>query len=449
MPIMAPMDFHLMKPAGRDVGLRFRRGRARSGALAALVLFLALGPGAAPDTAAFPAVPDGSFAGRGAAGIPGSSAPRSPAVQERRIVRDPGENGPGPRPRIVLGYYPFWNRAGFGASKIDFSRLTHLAHAFTRPNSQGDLIVPAGYLDPELVPAAHARGVKVLMSVGGWGNCAGFPGMTATYENRRRFVDQVLGFLRANAYDGVDLDWEFAANAVERVRFTLLVEELAAALKAERPPRLLTMAAPSTNYWARWIAFEDIVDDLDLVGIMSYGYHGEWSEHSGHNAPLRSGGDPCGSLEESLRYGLARSVPARKLLLGLPFFGRFFDSPGLYQKFTKSRSAAYADIRGLRNAGWTSLWDDAAGVPWLLRPDAAEIVSFDDERSIADKCALARASGAAGVMIWELTQDTVGGRPVLLEAVARELSKADEPPGPPSGPGVSRERPSSRPGTAL
>ena len=309
--------------------------------------------------------------------------------------------------------------------------------------------MPAGYVDPELVPAAHARGVKVLTSVGGWGNCGGFPGMTATYENRRRFIDQVLEFLRANGYDGVDLDWEFAANAVERVRFTLLVEELAAALKAERPPRLLTMAAPSTNFWARWIAFEDIVDDLDLVGIMAYGYHGEWSEHSGHNAPLRSGGDPCGSVEDSLRYGLARRIPAGKLLVGVPFFGRSFDSPGLTQKFTKSRSVGYADILSLRNAGWTSLRDDAAGVPYLLRPDGAEIVSFDDERSVADKCALARSWGAAGVMIWELTQDSVGGRPVLLEAVARELNREDALPAPPSGPGAARERSSSRPGTAL
>lgn len=328
---------------------------------------------------------------------------------------------PSRRP-IILGYYASWNRAKFDASKIDFSRLTHLAHAFTRPDARGNFIVPAGYLDPGLIAAAHARDVKVLTSVGGGGNGDGFPGMTASHENRRRFIDQVLGFLRANGYDGVDLDWEFVSNAVERVRFTLLVEELATALRAERPPKLLTMAAPAANYWSRWIAYEEIADDLDLVGFMTYDYHGAWSDHSGHIAPLRSG-DPCGSMEESLRYGLARGVPPGKLLIGLPFYGRSFDSPGLYQKFTKSNSYDYAEARALQNAGWAYQWDDTAGAPFLSRPDGAEIVSFDDERSIAGKCAFVRALGTGGVMIWEVTQDAVGGRAVLLEAVARELNQ--------------------------
>jgi len=440
-----------MKPAGREVDgrLRFRRGRARSGALAALSLLLALGPGVAPDTAALPAVPGDFSARRSTADFPEFAALSSPAVQERRIVRDPGENGPAPRPSVVLGYYPFWSRSGFGVSKIDFSRLTHLAHAFTRPDSQGNFIVPAGYLDPGLMAAAHARGVKVLTSVGGWGNGGGFPGTIASHENRRRFIDQVVGFLRASGYDGVDLDWEFVSNAVERVRFTLLVEELGAALKAERPPKLLTMAAPAADYWGRWIAYEDIADDLDLIGFMTYDYHGEWSDHSGHNAPLRSGGDPCGSVEESLRYGLARRIPPGKLLIGLPFFGRSFDSPGLYQKFAKTGSYDYAEIRALQNAGWAYHWDEAAGVPYLLRPDAGEIISFDDERSVAEKCAFVRAMGTGGVIIWEVTQDSVAGRPVLLEVVARELNRDDAPLAPPPGPGATRKRSSSRPGTAL
>ncbi len=352
-----------------------------------------------------------------------------PDPQEHRFERDPRRIIPEVRRRVVMAYYPSWNRGQFDASKIDFSRLTHLAHAFAWPDAGGNFIIPPGYLDPALVPAAHAQGVKVLTSVGGWGHGDGFPGMIATYENRRRFIDQVMAFLRANAYDGVDLDWEFVSNAVERVRFTLFVEELGAALKAERPTKLLTLAAPAANYWGRWIAYEDIADDLDLIGFMTYDYHGDWSDHSGHNAPLRTGGDPCGSVEESLRYALARRVPPRKLLIGLPFYGRSFDAPGLYQKFTKCRSYDYAEIPALRNSGWTYQWDDAAGVPYLLRPDAGEILSFDDERSIAGKCAFVRAMGTAGVIIWEVTQDTVGGRPVLLEVVARELNKEDAEPG--------------------
>ncbi len=403
------------------------RGKLRALAPAVLALFLACRPHAATSMAAPPAPP--SSVSSAASVPPDASLPFPQESRERRLERDPRPLFPEVRRRAVLAYYPSWNRPQFDASKIDFSRLTHLAHAFTWPDSQGNFIVPAGYLDPGLIAAAHARGVKVLTSVGGWGNGNGFPGMIASHENRRRFIDQVLGFLRANGYDGVDLDWEFVSNAVERVRFTLLVEELGAALKAERPVKLLTMAAPAANYWGRWIAYEEIADDLDLVGFMTYDYHGDWSDHSGHNAPLRSGGDACGSVEESLRYALARGIPPGKLLIGLPFYGRSFDAPGLYQKFTKTRSYDYAEARALQNAGWAYRWDEAAGVPYLLRPDAAEILCFDDERSIADKCAFVRAMGTGGVIIWEVTQDTVAGRAVLLEVVARELNKEDAAPG--------------------
>lgn len=324
--------------------------------------------------------------------------------------------------KVVMGYYASWKQAEFDHTKIPYGFLTHIAHAFAWPDPSGNLVVPPGFLYPELNAAARTNGVKMILSLGGWGNSAGFPGTSASAENRARFIGQLVDFCRTNAYDGVDLDWEFVSNQEERASFTLLVEELGAALKAQSPSLLLTMAAPSNNYYGRWIEYERLVDDFDFIGFMTYDYHGAWSDHSGHNAPLYPWpGDTCGSVDETFQYARSRQVPPAKLLVGLPFAGRSFDCGGLALPFTASESWPYSEVMKLPETEWALIWDGAAQVPYLRRGDASMIISFDDMRSISLKCQYVKDKQSAGVIIWELSQDRRAGKSELLEVVGKSF----------------------------
>jgi chitinase len=324
--------------------------------------------------------------------------------------------------KVVMGYYPAWKKGVYDHSRIAYGNLTHIAHAFTKPDAEGRLIVDDDYLYPELVDAAHENGVKILMSVGGWGNCEGFPGMAASAEARSRFISDVLEFLRTHHYDGVDIDWEYVSNAGEQQDYVLFVKELSAALRAESPPLELTMAGPSGPYWGSWINYEELVSSFDFIGVMTYDYHGQWSDHSGHNSPLYScAGDTCGSWHDSFLYHISRNIPREKLLLGLAFYGRSFDSSEFYQPFERSLEYGYDEIVELRDSGWIYFWDDCAHVPFLQKPDKSVVLSYDDERSIALKCRYVLEAGAGGVIIWELTQDNVLGKPVLLERVGESF----------------------------
>jgi chitinase len=324
--------------------------------------------------------------------------------------------------KVVLGYYVSSKKAEFDHTKIAYENLTHIAHAFAWPDPSGNLVVPAGYLYPALNTAAHASGVKMIVSLGGWGNCAGFPGMSSAAANRTRFIGQLVDFCKTNAYDGVDIDWEFVSNAEEKANFVLFIEALGAALKAQTPALLLTLAATSGNYYGRWIDYERLADDFDFIGFMTYDYHGDWSDHSGHNAPLYAwGGDTCGSLDETFAYGRSRQVPPSKLLVGLPFFGRSFDCAGLGQPFTTSEGWSYSDIMALPSAEWTLVWDATAQVPTMRRPDGMKIISFDNMSSVSLKCQYVKDKSSAGVIIWELSQDSRSGKPELLEVVGKSF----------------------------
>lgn len=324
--------------------------------------------------------------------------------------------------RVVMGYYPSWARAELPPAEIAFRNLTHVVHAFAWPDSDGTLVVPEGFLDPALNAAARAAGVRMMLGLGGGGRSAGFPALSASAAGRVRLVAQVVGFCEANGYDGVDLDWEFASNEAERAGFSALVEALAAALKSRSPAILLTMAAPARNFHGRWIDFERLADDFDFIGFMTYDYHGAWSAHSGHNAPLRSyGADACGSVDETFQYALGRGVPASKVLLGLPFFGRSFDCGGPGLPFASSQSWDHKDVAGLPAAEWTRVWDREAQVPWMRRADGRMMISYDDPGSISLKCQYVKDQGAAGVILWALGQDHRAGRSELLDVVGRSF----------------------------
>jgi chitinase len=324
--------------------------------------------------------------------------------------------------KVVLGYYRTSNRADLDHTGIEYQYLTHIAHAFAWPDASGNLVVPAGYLYPELNVAAHANGVKMIASLGGWGNCAGFPGMASTAANRTRFIGQLVDFCKAKAYDGVDIDWEFVSNETEKADFVLFIEALGAAFKAQSPALLLMAAVPSDNYFGRWIDYERLADDFDFIGFMTYDYHGTWSDHSGHNSPLyRPAGDDCGSLDGTFTYGRGRQVPLAKLLVGLAFFGRSFDCGAMGQPFTTSRGWDYSEIMDLPSSGWTRVWDGEAQVPNMRRTDGGMVISYDDMSSIGLKCQYVKDKASAGVIIWELGSDRRSGNSELLEVVGRSF----------------------------
>jgi chitinase len=324
--------------------------------------------------------------------------------------------------KIVMGYYPSWEKEKFDHTKIQYKHLTHLAHAFTKPDSEGNLIVGEDYVYSELIKTAHKNKVKVIMSMGGWGNSEGFPGMTSTPANRKRFINQVLEFCKKNNYDGVDIDWEYVSNPIEQKNFVSFVKELSAALRGQNPPLLLTMAAPAGEIWAKWINFEEVIDNFDYIGCMTYDFHGSWSDHSGHNSPLYTcNNDPCGSFNDSCLYFLKRQIPKEKLLLGIPFYGRSFDCSDLYKKFKKSNYYGYVEILNFIDSGWSYIWDDCAKVPYIRNQDKTEIVCFDDTRSVALKCKYVKDREVAGIIIWELSEDYKKGSPELLEVIGMEF----------------------------
>ena len=326
--------------------------------------------------------------------------------------------------KLVIGYYPHWLKDDLPPEEIDLKNLTHIIHAFAWPNSDGTLSTYNGMIDGNLNYQVHLSGKQILISLGGWGNSTAFSDVTGNSSLRSTFIANIISFIQQNDYDGVDIDWEYPSTLVHKENLTLFVSELRSALDMIDSGYLLTMAISSGNWYGQWFDYEKLVSICDWLGVMTYDFHGTWSSHAGHNSPISSPSNCSdGSVETALSYLRdQRYIPSNQLVLGIPFYGKVFNAPLLYESFTGVvTDLEYNEIPSLINAGWSRLWDDYSKVPYLQNNDATKLITYDDSISVALKAERAIQENLSGVMIWAIGQDLNNGRQPLLEAVGNSM----------------------------
>jgi len=337
--------------------------------------------------------------------------------------------------KIILGYYPYWNE-DYRSDKIPYRNLTHICHAFVRPQADGSILAPPGpppYLEPELLASAHAFGVKVLVSVGGYDPVAdeNFRTIAADPLLRQEFALNLEAFCRAHGYDGVDLDWEFPQDASDRSNQNLLFQEVRETFNSSSEPApswLLTMAISSGNWYGQWSDYTALSEYVTFYNLMAYDGHGDWSGHMGHNAPLFRGGDPYDdvSVEAAVDYNVVtRGISPSQIILGLPFYGYQWPTvEELYDTCSPCNASqmVYREIYPLVGDGWTRIWDDSAKVPYLTDDSGPGVISYDDAQSIEKKVLYALDTrGLRGIFAWEISGDYLPPGQPLLEQVHRTV----------------------------
>ena len=337
-----------------------------------------------------------------------------------------------------MGYYASWAPNQYPIAEIEWSGLTHIAMAFYLPQSNGSLNLSGGddTLATKLIAAAHASGVKAMASIGGSDSQTGFQqatasAMVATFaSNLAKLID--LG------YDGIDIDWEPMAKSDEPA-----VIDIANRIRKAKPAALLTIPIGeiNVNMPPDLSGFATIAAAYDQLNIMSYGQAGAWQGwKSCHSSALyhTDSATPT-SIDSTVKLYLAANVPARKLGIGVGFYGLCYTSPVTAPDQALGGSAivandgtmSYANILANYYSASARKWDDLAKVPYLTfssphAPDNCTYISYDDEQSIAEKGAYAKAKGLGGVIQWELNEAYVstapaGQRNPLLKAIAASV----------------------------
>ncbi len=324
----------------------------------------------------------------------------------------------------VLGYYPSWSE--LKPSQIGFEQFTHLAHAFLVSDKDGNLKTSKSLPSRELCQLAHAKGVKVVLSLGGSESGPTFSAIMAKPQAIERYVSKTVELVKAYGYDGVDIDWEHPQNEKDRADLVLLTRRFRSALGSGA---LITMAVGGTDWSGKWMDGKGLLPLVDFMNVMTYDMHGPWSDHAGYNAPLypvtgdaKDGkGNHLGSFMDY--WTSVKGWPKEKLNVGIPCYGYGYAVSSWGQKprgkSAHSEGIAYKDIPPLIAQGWKRIWDPVARVPTLQKEGVFELISYEDEESASLKGAWARESGYQGVFFWEITQDLANGHNALVMAARK------------------------------
>jgi chitinase len=213
----------------------------------------------------------------------------------------------------------------------------------------------------------------------------------------------------------------------------------------------LSIAAPAGDDKIAMFDPKTVADAVDWMNVMAYDFHGGWESKTGFNSPMVNA-DPnplmttwsvTGSLGLYLDGANGRlGVPASKLVLGVPFYGRGWNNvapgplgDGLGQSGTEATSPSlgetefpykglftdgmlsYADGKFTGSGGYTRFWSDTAQVPYLYSPSARRFITYDDKQSIGIKVNFANQKGLGGLMFWELSEDTGDATTSLLDVI--------------------------------
>jgi chitinase len=175
---------------------------------------------------------------------------------------------------------------------------------------------------------------------------------------------------------------------------------------------------------------------MDWINVMTYDMAGNWTDYAGHNAPLFPSSKEPGGRPHSTATTMAfllddRQIPADRLAVGIPLYGRGFAVSAPYAS-TKGVARAripegnYRNLHRLhKEEGWTRVWDDETKVPWLIAPDRSMVIGYDDAESVALKTEWAMKRGFRGVFYWQVSADRLpDGTHPLQEAARREWDKA-------------------------
>lgn len=204
------------------------------------------------------------------------------------------------------------------------------------------------------------------------------------------------------------VDWEHPSTPTEGASYLSLLASLRSFLPS--PTYTLTTALPAGAWALQHIPLALCAPHLDLLNLMAYDFAGPWTSQSGHHAqlfrPLGSA-DPSGAA--AVDYVLRAGVPARKILLGIPCYGRsFLGVQGAGEPHTgHGGEEGTFEYNVLPREGALEGVDEGRVAAWCRGGDGGW-VSYDNAVTVRAKAGWVRERGLGGLFYWAGTGDKKG-----------------------------------------
>lgn len=277
----------------------------------------------------------------------------------------------------------------------------------------------------------YNRNLKTLISVGGKFSPK-FASVAATEDSRYKFAISSVKLVTDWGFDGIDVDWEYPSNDIDKVNFVKLLEEcrhefdkysLLNGIKYRFSISVASPASPGNYEKLDLAAMNKYVDSWHL---MAYDYSGSWDTVSNHQANVftdTSNAKSRLSTDDALLYYESQGIHPQKVVVGLPLYGRAFEgTSGLGQNYSSVGENPYRD---LPKPGAKEIYDDVAKATYSYDATIREFISYDNVRSATYKSKYLKWRHLGGAFFWEASGDKAGAKS-LINTMSKNLGWLDE-----------------------
>lgn len=310
----------------------------------------------------------------------------------------------------------------------------------------GELSVSSQNNFARIIKEAHAKGVRVVLAIGGWG-VDGFSDAVSSKANRQKFIASIIKGINDYRLDGIDFDWEYPtstagglikASPYDKANFTLLCQELRTAMDQINPDLILSIAV-ANGAWAADTYYEvsklnQYIDFLHLMSydIINFGTSTNPIIKASHHTNLYASPYSVGSADAGVKAYASRGIDPSKIIMGIAFYGHAYvvdgsgtngmgancDTSNTANKFTVSYKTIVEEY--LSHSEIYKIYiDKQAQASWIYGNNL--VISFDEHYSIAAKCDYVNLNNLGGVMVWQYNQDD--NQSSLLNAIYDNLNK--------------------------
>lgn len=273
-------------------------------------------------------------------------------------------------------------------------------------NADGGL--KTGKIDRHFITAMHDKGVQVIPFISNyWDRKLG----QAALDHAEILTTEIARAVYEYNLDGVNVDIENISEK-QKDEYTYFV----ASLRHKMPGRILSVSVAANPYdwqtgWHGSYDYKRLADNSDYLFVMAY----DESHYGSKPGPVAS----SGFTEKSIEYALKQVAP-EKIVLGIPFFGRYWKQG----EAIGGHGLTAMDVNNLINLYENSktFHDDtqSAQVMLTIKPtdtpprvwggrtldSGVYEIWYDDMQSTAYKLSLVNLYGLKGSGSWALGQDT-------------------------------------------
>lgn len=291
----------------------------------------------------------------------------------------------------MVGYLPAWKMNRL--AKVRYDAFNYLIYSFAFPDEENDMVVPNLDFANTVLATAHQSDVKVLLGVGGW-DVLGNSHLEYMFNAIRdeATIDNVVSNICMTVdeltFDGVDISF---GNPGEKHgmndNINLFMQKLGAELKKLGKELSISVFGNKSekdevlSYEVSLVS-DEIIDSVDFVNVINY--------------ELREGVRTNNTnLKFTNPFESAKKVPNNKAVFGIPFF--FNMSLMAYRNSTELESMKGTDI--------------------VMCGSEAYFASDD---ALLQKTRWAK-DHAAGINIWEMTQDFENREESLISKIMQVL----------------------------